>query len=236
MPNSSLFDFRDASIYGDPKWTQHSPHFGRYAPPVVISLAVLCIIEVVLGVVWITGISSLGGGWGALTFTQVIQPLVVPALSVFNTIPSLHLHVLARSNPPLLAIIFSTFFAVVYFGSAIVFLPPCVSGNAVANSSSFGAGNGGNGQGQTTHIPGYQKTECPAGSHRGVWAAMVALQLLSSIGYAVHAAMAWRVDKGLKEHRKALASGDIVELVDEETKREREEEARRRWREQGSHF
>lgn len=63
----SAFDFKDASIKGDPKWARTSPNFGAYAPPVVIVLAILSIIEIVLGVVWITGIQSLANGYNDLS-------------------------------------------------------------------------------------------------------------------------------------------------------------------------
>lgn len=223
MPTSALFDFRDASLSGDPKWVKASPNFARYAPIVVLCLAILSILEVVIGVVWITGIQSLGDGKG-LTFAQVIQPLIVPALSFFNTIPSLHLHILARSNQPLMALIFSALLATIFLGSAVVFLPPCVGGNAPLSGGSVG---------RDDDINGYQRTECPRGNNRGIWGTMVALQFITFIGYSVHAAMAWWVWRGLKEHDQAVRSGNAVELVDEDEKRRREEEARRRWREMG---
>jgi len=189
MPSTALFDFRDASIYGDPKWTRGSPRFGRFAPAVVLTLAVLSIIEVIIGVVWITSVQSLGNGWGDLTFPQVIQPLIVPALAFFNTIPSLHLHVLARSNNPRLAMVFSGLLAAVFLGSAVVFLPPCTGGSAPdANANA------------NVQISTYQRTECPGGGNKGVWATMVALQFISFVGYMVHFLMAAAVWKGLREY------------------------------------
>ncbi|KAK5940324.1 hypothetical protein PMZ80_007744 [Knufia obscura] len=224
MPSAALFDFRDASIHGDPKWTKASPTFARRAPLAVFILGILSIIEIVIGVVWITSIDSLTSS-SSLTFAQIIQPLIVPALSFFNAIPSLHLHVLARSNNPLLALWFSGILAVVFFGSAVVFIPPCTHLRAGDGSPEDTSTIGDAG------VSTYQNTECPTGSRRGVWAAMVALQFVSAIGYAVHAAMGWRVWRGLKEHETGIRSGDIVEMVDEEEKRRREEEARKRWRE-----
>lgn len=226
MPVSALFDFRDASFKGDPKWHRTSPHFARYAPYVVLGLAVLSIVEVVLGVVWITGIQDLAHGWGSLTFAQVVQPLIVPGLSFFNTIPSLHLHVLARSNLPIMALIFSVLLALIFLGSAIVFLPPCVGGNSPLPAEAFEDPN--------VRISGYQRTECPSGSHRGIWGAMIALQFVSFLGYSLHATMAWWVMHGLKRRDRDIASGDLVEMVDEDEKARREEEARRRWREMGN--
>ena len=226
MPTfKELFDFRDASFKGDKKWYTNSPHFAAYAPWLVLILAIFSIVEIVIGVVWITSIQSLGGGWGALTFPQVIQPLIIPALSFFNTIPSLHLHVLARSNHPLMALIFSSILAVIFIASAIVFLPPCVGDNTPPSAKALGSG---------VQLSGYQRTECPSGNNRGLWAVMVVLQFLTGIGYALHAAMAWSVRSAVQQRDQAIASGDLVEMVDEEEKRRREEEARQRWREMGN--
>ena len=104
----------------------------------------------------------------------------------------------------------------------MVFLPPCTGSNRPLPESAFQSAN--------VQISDYQRTECPSDSHRGLWGAMVALQFITFVGYAVHAGMAWAVWKGLKEHEKGIRSGQIVELVDEDEKRRREEEARKRWR------
>lgn len=63
---------------------------------------------------------------------------------------------------------------------------------------------------------------------------MIALQFLTSIGYATHAAMAMRVRIQARKRERAITSGELVEIVDEEVKRQREEEARQRWREMGN--
>ena len=229
MPSkNSLFDFRDASWKGDPKWHTSSPHFAAYAPPLVLILAILSIVEIVLGVVWITSIQSLGSGWGSLTFAQVIQPLLVPALSFFNTIPSLHLHVLARSNQPLMAAIFSGLLALIFLGSAVAFLPPCVGSNVPLPASAFDNAS------NNVHISGYQRTECPSGNNRGIWGTIIALQFITFVGYTLHMAMALRVKTQHKKREIAIASGDLVEMVDEDAKRRREEDARERWREMGN--
>ncbi|KAK5070796.1 hypothetical protein LTR64_007427 [Lithohypha guttulata] len=227
MPSTNtLFDFRDASFSGDPKWGLASPRFALHAPKVVLVLALLSIIEVVIGIVWIVNIQSLANGWGSLTFPQVIQPLVVPALSFFNTIPSLHLHILARSNQPLMALIFSTLLALTFLGSAIVFLPPCVGADRPVPAEAL--------ENPSVTISGYQRTECPSNDRRGLWGIMVALQFVSFAGYAVHAAMAWAVWRGLKKRDRDIRSGNLVEMVDEVEKARREEDARQRWREMGN--
>ena len=227
--SAPLFDFRDASLKGDPKWWKTSPRFAIHAPKIVLGLAVLSIVEIVLGVVWIVGIQSLGSGWGSLTFPQVIQPLIVPAMSFFNTIPSLHLHVLARSNNPILAMVFSSILSLVFLGSAIVFLPPCVGGNHPLPGSAFEK------PGTASRINQYQRTECPSGNNRGIWGTMIALQFVSAIGYALHFAMALRVHRGISRRDRRIKSGDLVEMVDPVEKAKRDEEARRRWREMGNH-
>ena len=110
---------------------------------------------------------------------QVIQPLIVPGLSFFNAIPSLHLHVLARVNPPRLALWFSTTMSVLMFISSIFFLGACVGNNG--------------------HGP-VQRNECPSGTggNQTVWDVMVALQFVSAVLYAIMSAMAWRVKRALE--------------------------------------
>lgn len=80
-----------------------------------------------------------------------------------------------------MAMIFSAILALLFYTSAIVFLPPCVRGN------SRGRGFGSSDEGA------YAATECPFGSRRDVWGAMVALQFLSAVLYSVHFGMAWYV-------------------------------------------
>ncbi len=202
MPTSALFDFRDASLTGDPKWSRASPTFAIRAPPLILLLAILSITEIILGVVWIVSIDSLSSS-ASLTFAQVIQPLIVPALSFFNTIPSLHLHVLARSNNPVMAMWFSGLLCVLFVGSAVAFIPPC------ADLGSWGPGP----EGRLSSVSGYQRTECPPGSKQGVWGAMVALQFVTGVGYATHFAMAWWVRRQIGRYETGLRSGDIVELA-----------------------
>lgn len=205
----TVFDFKDASLKGDRRWSSAS-RLTAYAPPLVLLLAILAITQIILGVIFIISIQSTSSN---LTFAQVVQPLIVPGLSFFNTIPSLHLHVLARSNNPLLAMVFSSIMAALYLASAVVFLPPCAGADAF------------------TTLRGYGGTECPVGSDRGVWAGMVALQFASALGYALHFAMAWKVRGVVKRQERMEREGIVMVVVDEEEKAKREEEARRRWRE-----
>ena len=141
---------------------------------------------------------------------QVIQPLIVPGLSFFNAIPSLHLHVLARVNPPTLALWFSGILSVIMFVSAIFFLGSCVG-----NDNWYG---------------NLARNECPSGTGglAGVWDAMVALQLVSAVLYGLMAAMAWRVRRALHAKDERIAAG--MEMVSQEEKERRESEARERWR------
>lgn len=57
---------------------------------------------------------------------------------------------------------------------------------------------------------------------------MVALQFVSAVLYAAHAAMAWRVKGSLKAREERIAQG--LEMVNEEEKQRRESEARERWK------
>lgn len=103
MPTSQLFDFADASLKGDSKWVRASPKFGAYAPLVVIALAVLSIVEIVLGVVWITSIQSLRNGWGSLSLC-VILPYSSSLIShqtvskPTQTPTNIHIHNLQRPS------------------------------------------------------------------------------------------------------------------------------------------
>jgi hypothetical protein len=195
----AVFDFQDASIKGDPKWASATSWTG-YAPIVVLTLAVLSIIQIVIGVVWITSIQSLSNN---LTFAQVVQPLIIPGLSFFNTIPSLHL-----------PIIFSSIMSMLYLASAIIFLPPCANGNSTYLTSSA-----------------YRRTECPIGSRRDLWAAQVALQFMSALLYATHIIMAAKVKSVVSRRDRDEREGRVLVVVDEEARAKREEEARRRWQE-----
>jgi len=168
-----------------------------------LAITLLSMIEIAVGATWIASLKT------ALNFAQVIQPLVVPGLSFFNGIPSLHLHVMARSNPPAVALWFSATLSVIMFASAIIFLAACVGHNS-----------GGS----------LQRDECPSatGGLRSVWAVMVALQFVSAVLYAAVAAMAWRVKRALADKDERIAAG--LEMVTQEEKERRESEARERWR------
>ncbi|EXJ87829.1 hypothetical protein A1O1_04756 [Capronia coronata CBS 617.96] len=195
----------DASFEGDRRWARAANWTG-YAPWLVLMMAILSMIEIALGAVWISSMTR------ELNFAQVIQPLIVPGLCFFNTIPSLHLHVLARANPPRLALWFSATLSVVLFASALIFFGACVD-----NSDPRGGGP-------------LQRNECPAGTggRADIWDAMVALQLVSALMYAAVAAMAWKVNRVLEARDERIAAG--VELVSQEEKERRESEARERWR------
>ena len=53
----TIFDFENASIKGDPRWSAVARWTG-YAPVVVITLAVLCIAEIALGADWVASINN----------------------------------------------------------------------------------------------------------------------------------------------------------------------------------
>ena len=141
---------------------------------------------------------------------QVIQPLVVPGISFFNAIPSLHLHVFARVNPPRLAVWFSTSLAACFFISAIFYLGACVGNGSSTSQISL--------------------NECPAGAQgsQQVWDAMVTLQMLSGVLYSLHAAMGWTVDRALRNQERRIEQG--IEMISEEEKERRHSMARERWK------
>jgi hypothetical protein len=141
---------------------------------------------------------------------QVLQPLIVPGISFFNAIPSLHLHVLARVNPPRLAIWFSTSISICYFASGIIFLASCV--------------------GRSKFTESVQRNECPEGAQGNakVWDAMVTLLIISGVLYFLHATMAWKVKTALEDQEQRIDAG--VEMVSPEEIERRHSEARERWK------
>lgn len=146
---------------------------------------------------------------------MIIQTLLIPGCSFFNALPSIHLHMLLRNNPPKMAICFSSIFVVLYLCSAILSLAAC------AGSSPSG-------------IPhGLRRAECPQGIaggpeqgvSKGVWGTMVAFEVLSVIAYGIHASMAYKVHRVLKVRRER---GE-VEVLDPEQEEARKQKARDLW-------
>jgi hypothetical protein len=144
----------------------------------------------------------------------MLQPVILPSLSFFNAIPSAQLHIIARSNKPMMVICFSSPMALLYLASAIVSLVSCSTGTE-----------------------SFQRTECPVnydfgGPSQPLWNAVVALWLCSAVGYALHVAMAWKVRRVLKKNVRN-AGGDVntaeLVVVDPETKARMEQEAVNRW-------
>jgi hypothetical protein len=66
-------------------------------------------------------------------------------------------------------------------------------------------------------------------STRTIWDINVALQLVSALLYALHAAMAVKVHRYQKHRSKAIEQGTLVEEVDLDAKARMEQEARDRW-------
>ncbi|EXJ56883.1 hypothetical protein A1O7_07227 [Cladophialophora yegresii CBS 114405] len=192
----------DASFRGDERWRKAAKWTG-FAPWLVLAVGILSMVEIALGAVWIASLKT------ELNFGQVIQPILIPGLAFFNAIPSLHLHVLARINPPRLALWFSATFSILHFVSSILFLGSCVNNDA-------------NGP--------LQRNECPSrtGGNEGIWDVMVALQFVSAVLYALVAAMAWKVKRVLESRDERIAQG--TEMMSQEEKERRESEARERWK------
>lgn len=144
---------------------------------------------------------------------KIIQTLLIPGCSFFNAIPSLHLHLLLRGNPPILAIWCSSSFAIVYLVSSIVFLASCTTSTS------------------TSHA--LRQAECARGTSDGlnygvsksVWGAMVATSLLSAVLYACHAGMAVYVRKTIQRNKES----GIVEAVDPAQEEARAQKARDLW-------
>ena len=145
---------------------------------------------------------------------MIIQTLLVPGCSFFNTIPSIHLHMLLRNNPPRMAIWFSFIFVIIYLASVIVLLASCVS--------------------PVSSIPGgIRRAQCPQGTSGGpekgvakpVWDIMVVFQFFSIVGYTIHGVMAWKVHRVLKARKRT----GIEEPVDPDEEEARRAKARERW-------
>lgn len=143
---------------------------------------------------------------------KIIQTLLIPGCSFFNTIPSLHLHLLVRINPPKLAIWFSSIFAFVYLFSTLLMLGTCASAPSAPR--------------------GLAHSECPRGIRggptigvdRNVWDVFQVMGLLSVVAYSVHAAMAIYV---LRDQKRKKALGLLIE--DPEVVAARRAKAREQW-------
>ena len=110
-----------------------------------------------------------------------------------------------------MAIWFSVPLSIFYFTSSILYLAAgCISKHPPHND--------------------LQKNDCPMDSTRTTWDIMVALQLLSAVCYAIHAAMAVKVHTFHEKRNQQIEEGTLVEEIDLEAKARREAEARERWR------
>lgn len=176
MAKGRTLQFHNFSWTGDPKWSGAS-RVTVYGPVVVFVILLLSIAQIAFGSVWLVQLNS------NMSVPRIIQTLLIPGCSFFNAIPSLHLHLLVRSNPPKLALWFSSIFMVVYITSSLLILCSCTSASPVS----------------------LRRTECPVGTpgvvapgvSRGIWAAMGSTGLLSAVAYAVHGSMAYYVKRVL---------------------------------------
>ncbi|KAI9881581.1 MAG: hypothetical protein M1830_000145 [Pleopsidium flavum] len=200
----STLRYHNFSWKGDPRWAEAS-RITIYAPIVVVAIFILSLAQIALGVIWIVTLQQ------NLTGPNIIQTILLPGLSFFNALPSLHLHLLLRSNPPILAIWFSSIFAILYLTSSIFLLVSC----STSISTDYGL----------------RQTECARdtlggstiGVSRSIWDTMVALSLLSAVLYACHAGMAVYVMKDIKRRKE----DGIVE--DPEKAEARAQKARDLW-------
>ncbi len=145
---------------------------------------------------------------------MIIQTLLLPGCSFFNTIPSIHLHMLLRNNPPRMAMWFSFISVFLYLASVLLSLAAC--------------------EGSASSVPGgLRRAECPQGTpggpvhgvSKGVWDVMLAFQFFSIAGYALHGAMAWKVHRVLRLRKER---GE-VEAVDPDEEEKRRQKARDLW-------
>ncbi|KAF2266587.1 hypothetical protein CC78DRAFT_566670 [Lojkania enalia] len=217
-----------AALRGDPRWTRISP-FASYAPVITLSLTALCVIQICLGAVWLSRLDS------DLQFVLVLQPLVLPCLSLFNTIPSLHLHLYSRTNNPLLASIFSAIYALLYLASALLDLIACSPSPPLSSL----------------------RSECPRnGATKGpdvsqdFWNANIGLWFVSFVGYVLLACIGWVVYRAFRRlervggvaerddgviRTRGIGEGRRVrdweeEMLTEEQREARIKEAEERWR------
>jgi hypothetical protein len=152
---------------------------------------------------------------GFLDRPKIIQTLILPGLAFFNSVPSLHLHMLARRNEPGMALGFSAVLAVLWLASAVLFLVSCGSDSASISLA-------------------LRQTECPKG-HVGVrsgpsptvWNVVVACSVMSAVLYMMHAGMAGYVRAVVnREEREKRRRGDVELVV---ANPEEVELARERW-------
>ncbi len=109
-----------------------------------------------------------------------------------------------------MAIWFSTPLSLIYLTSSILYLSAgCLSAHPPHNN--------------------LQKNDCPMPSTRTTWYILVALQLVSGVCYAAHAAMAVKVLVFHRRRERDVREGRVVEEIDLEAKARREQEARERW-------
>ena len=216
--------FHNFSWKGDPRWAGAS-RFTLYGPAVVCVILFLSIAEIAFGSVWLVQLNSNMSVYVVsndqarqtdrllmcLGSPKIIQTLLIPGCSFFNAIPSLHLHYLLRSNPPKLAICFSSIFAVVYLVSSLLILASCTSASPLS----------------------LRKTECPVGTpgleapgvSRGIWAALGVAGLLSTLCYGIHGSMAYYVKRVLDQRKR----DGVVPAEDPEEIEARNAKARELW-------
>lgn len=146
---------------------------------------------------------------------KIIQTLLIPGCSFFNAIPSLHLHLLIRINPPTMALWFSSIFSFIYLFSTVLMLASCGPDGAA--------------------VPGtLRRSECYVGIKggpqkygisKGVWVAFQVCNLLSAIAYAYHASLAYYVLRGINRRK---AAGEI-EVEDPDVIAAKRAKAREEW-------
>ncbi|KAL8705411.1 MAG: hypothetical protein Q9201_001483 [Fulgogasparrea decipioides] len=201
------FSYHNFSWHGDVRWYKASK-FTRYAPAVVVVILLLSVAEIAFGSVWIANLGN------TMNVPKIIQTLLIPGCSFFNAIPSLHLHLLIRVNPPTMAIWFSASFAFVYLVSTLLMLGSCGSSESVPGPLR-----------RTECYKGIKGGPSEHGVTKGIWIAFQVCNLLSVIAYAYHAALAYYVLRGINRRKAA----GVEEVEDPDFIAARRAKAREEW-------
>lgn len=170
------------------------------------------------------------------TSPLILQPLVLPCLSFFNTVPSAQLHLYSRANSPLTALCLSIILCLLYLASALLNLAVCTPSTSTLPAL-CAAGT----VYKSSSPSSSQRKKDTSGPHisPGYWDVTIALWLLSAVGYGiavcmaatVHFRMRKRVAAGerMGKNRAVVAAEVEMEGMTAEQVEERNRKARERW-------
>ena len=143
---------------------------------------------------------------------QVLQPLVVPCLALFNTVPSAHLHLYSHTNNPRIALPLSLLMALAYLVAPVFALAECGTSDATAPATPSLAAQCP--RAQNNHRAAAAAAASSSSTRRlrnkgsaiprAYWNACVALWLISAAGYALLVLMAARVWRGMRRLERGI--------------------------------